>query len=306
MTTLAANSLRGRVRPREVLIRGCFAGCAGLSILITLGVVVVLVTESLPFFQQVGLVEYLFGTTWSPQFAPAAFGVLPLVWGTLMVALGALLLAVPTGVATAIFLSEYAPPWVRQVLKPVLEILAGVPSVVYGYFALTFITPIVFRQWLGLENVPLFNAASAAVVLAVMILPTIVSLSDDAFRSVPRTLREGAYALAATRLEVSIRVVFPAALSGTIAAVLLAFARAIGETMAVTLAAGSTPTLSLDVFDSIQTMTAYIVGVAKGDASAGSIEYTSIYAVGLTLFVMTLGINLLAQRVFARFREKYE
>jgi phosphate transport system permease protein len=299
-------TLRKQRRPGEFLIRVFLAACAGLSVLVTTGVVIVLVTESAPFFQNVPLWDYLFGTKWSPQFSPPAFGVLPLVWGTLMVSLGALLLAVPTGVATAIFMSEYAPGWVRQVLKPVLEILAGVPSVVYGYFALTFVTPVVFRDWLGMENVPLFNAASAAVVLAIMVLPTIVSLCDDAFRSVPRTLREGAYALAATRLEVSTRVVFPAALSGTIAAVLLAFARAIGETMAVTLAAGSTPTLSPDIFNSIQTMTAYIVGVAKGDAAAGTIEYTSIYAVGLTLFVMTLSINLLAQRVFARFKEKYE
>ena len=279
--------------------------CAVISVLTTVGIVLVLVGDALPFFRDVSLGEFFFGTSWSISTDPPAFGILPLMWGTVFIALGALLRAVPTGVATAIFLSEYAPSWLRQTLKPLLEILAGIPSVVFGYFALSFITPVVFNQWLGLEA-PTYNVLSAAVVLAIMILPTIVSLCDDAFRAVPRGLREGAYALAATRFEVSIRVVIPAALSGVFAASLLALARAVGETMAVTLAAGAQPKLHLNLLDSVQTMTAFIVQVAQGDVPAGTVEYHSIYAVGLTLFLITFGINLIAQRTLARFKEAYD
>jgi phosphate transport system permease protein len=279
--------------------------CATVSVLTTAGIVFVLVGDAIPFFRNVSLREFLFGTSWSISTNPPAFGVLPLLWGTMFIAIGALMLAVPTGVATAIFMSEYAPGWLRQVLKPMLEILAGIPSVVFGYFALSFITPIVLNQWLGLDA-PIYNVLSAAVVLAIMILPTIVSLCDDAFRAVPRGLRDGAYALAATRFEVSIRVVFPAALSGVVAASLLALARAVGETMAVTLAAGAEPKLHLNLLESVQTMTAFIVQVSKGDVPAGTVEYHSIYAVGLTLFLITFGINLIAQRTLARFKEAYE
>lgn len=279
--------------------------CATVSILTTAGIVLVLVGDALPFFRTVSITEFLTGSSWSIKSDPPGYGILPLLWGTMFIAIGALTLAVPTGVATAIFLSEYAPKWLRQVLKPMLEILAGVPSVVFGYFALSFITPVVFNQWLGLDA-PIYNVLSASVVLGIMILPTIVSLCDDAFRAVPNGLREGAYALAATRFEVSTRVVFPAALSGVVAATLLALARAVGETMAVTLAAGAEPKLHLNLLDSVQTMTAFIVQVSKGDIPAGTVEYHSIYAVGLTLFLITFVINFVAQRTLARFKEAYD
>jgi phosphate transport system permease protein len=291
-------------RLREGGIHALLVLCAAVSVVTTTVIIVVLVSESVPFFRQVSVWEYLTGTQWFPNFEPRSWGVLPLLWGTVVIAVGALALAVPLGVASAIFLSEYAPTWVRQTLKPTLEILAGVPSVVYGYFALAFVTPYLLRPWL--PNLPLTNAASAIIVLAIMVLPTIVSLCDDALRAVPRSLREGAYALAATRLEVSTRVVLPSALSGVFAAVLLALARAIGETMAVTLAAGATPRLTLDLRQSVQTMTAYIVQVSKGDAPRNSPQYHAIYAVGLTLFLITLVVNIVARRTLARFKESYE
>lgn len=291
-------------RAKEALIHAALLVCALLSILTTAGIIWVLFSESIRFFAEVSPLEYLFGTRWTPLLEPQSFNVLPLVWGTFMVAAGALIVAVPVGLATAIFLSEYAPPWFRQVAKPVLEVLAGVPTVVYGFFALMFITPYILKPLL--PQTETFNAASAGIVVGVMIIPTICSLCDDAFRAVPRSLREGAYALSATKLEVSTRVVLPAALSGVVAAILLALARAIGETMAVTLAAGMTPKLTLNPLTSIQTMTGYIVQVSLGDTPAGTIEYQTIFAVGMTLFLITLSVNLVAQRVMRRFREKYE
>lgn len=295
----------GRLRQtRESLIRLGLLGCALVSVAVTFGIIWVLVSESAGFFSRVSPSEYLFGTRWSPLIHPQSFGVLPLLWGTVVVAGGALLLAIPVGVATALYLSEYASGGVRQVAKPLLEVLAGVPTVVYGYFALTFITPRVLLPLFPQTEV--FNAASAAIVVAIMIIPTVCSLCDDAFRAVPQGLRQAAYAVAATRLEVSTRVVLPAALSGVMAAVLLALARAIGETMAVALAAGNTPRLTLNPLVGMQTMTAYIVQVSMGDTPAGTIEYQTIFVVGLTLFAITLGINLAAQRVMARFRERYE
>ena len=278
--------------------------CAVLSVVTTAGIIWVLASESVSFFGEVSLREYLFGTRWTPLLEPRSFGVLPLLGGTFLVAVGALLIAVPVGLATAIFLGEYAPPWFRQIAKPVLEVLAGVPTIVYGYFALVFITPYVLQPLL--PNTEIFNAASAAIVVGIMIIPTICSLCDDAFRAVPRSLREGAYALSATKLEVPTRVVLPAALSGVVAAVFLALARAIGETMAVTLAAGMTPKLTINPLESIQTMTAYIVQVSLGDTPAGTIEYQTIFAVGMTLFLITLVINVIARRVLRRFREAYE
>jgi phosphate transport system permease protein len=299
-------------RSKENSIHALLLACALLSILTTAGIIWVLTQESFEFFTVDGVspVAFLTGGRWAPLSPEGqrSFGVLPLICGTMMVALGGLLVAVPVGLASAVYLSEYAPRVVQQVLKPLLEILAGIPTVVYGYFALTFITPCVLRpamSALGIQ-VEVFNAASAAVVVGVMIIPTIASLCDDAFRAVPRSLREGAYALAATRLEVSTRVVLPAALSGVVAAVLLALARAIGETMAVAMAAGMTPKLTLNIFESIQTLTAYIVQVSMGDTPAGTVEYRSIFAVGMLLFVITLGINIIAHRVLKRFREVYE
>jgi len=289
---------------KERLIRGVLFLCAAISVFTTAGIIWILVSESIDFFAEVSPLEFLFGLRWAPLLEPRSYGMLPLVCGTFLVAGGALILAVPIGVGSSLFLSEYAPPWFRAVIKPILEILAGIPTIVYGFFALMFITPFVIKPLFSDANT--FNAASAAVVVGVMIIPTITSLCDDAFQAVPRTLREAAYALSATRLEVSTHVVLPAGLSGVMAAVLLAFARAIGETMAVTLAAGLTPKLTINPLESIQTMTAYIVQVSLGDTPAGTIEYQTIFAVGLVLFLITLTINLVAQRVLTRFRSAYE
>ncbi len=293
-----------RVRWAEQLIRHALFACALLSIVTTAGIVWVLASESFAFFREVSPFEFFLGTRWAPLLEPRSFGILPLICGTFLVAGGALLVAIPIGMGTGIYLSEYARPWVRGILKPILEILAGIPTVVYGYFALTFITPQVLRPLI--PQTEIFNVASAAIVVGVMIIPTIASLCDDAFRAVPRTLREAAYALSATRLEVSTRVVVPAAMSGVVAAVLLAFARAIGETMAVTLAAGMTPKLTLNPLESVQTLTGYIVQVSLGDTPAGTIEYQTIFACGMTLFLITLTINIVAHRVLKRFREVYE
>ncbi|MFN0136804.1 MAG: phosphate ABC transporter permease subunit PstC [Phycisphaerae bacterium] len=289
---------------REAGIHGFLLICALLSVITTVAIIYVLVAESVPFFTQINLGEFFTGTTWEPALQPPRVGILPLVAGTTIVALGALLFALPIGVGTAIFLSEYAPESVRQVLKPVLEILAGIPSVVYGYFALTFVTPALLKPLI--PNVEIFNAASAAIVVGLMILPMISSLCDDAFRAVPRSLREGAYALAATKFEVSARVVLPGALSGVVAAVLLALSRAIGETMAVAIAAGMRPTLTIDPRQPVQTMTGYIVSAVQGYQAQGSVGYQALFGVGLSLFLITLGINLIARRVMAHFREVYE
>ncbi|MCR9119781.1 MAG: phosphate ABC transporter permease subunit PstC [bacterium] len=283
--------------------------CALVSIITTIGIVAILLSESIPFFSQVGLTEFAFGTEWSPLFEEKYrhFGVLPLVCGTALVTVGAALFAMPTGLGAAIYLSEYAAPWFRSVAKPLLEILAGIPSVVYGYLAVVLISPIVVQvgSWLGFE-VSGLNALSAAIVVGVMILPTIISLSEDALRAVPRSLREGAYALGSTKLDVTVRVVTPAAFSGIIASFLLAISRAIGETMAVTLAAGMMPQLTLNPLDSVQTMTAFIVEVSKGESPRGSLAYQSIFAVGLTLFIFTMVMNLAAIYIRSRIREKYE
>lgn len=277
--------------------------CASVSVLTTVGIVVVLLVETVHFFSEVSLLSFLTGTRWAPLLRPQSFGILPLLCGTAWVALGSALIALPLGLCTAIFLSEYASPRVRNIVKPMLEILAGIPSVVYGYFAVVMISPLI-RELVPSADV--FNAVSASIVLAVMILPMVVSLSEDMLRSVPRSLREAAYALGSTKLDVTCRVVVPAALSGIIASFLLAISRAVGETMAVTLAAGATPKLTWNPFESIQTMTAYIVQVSLGDTPAGSIEYLTIFAVGMTLFLLTLTMNVLAQWVLSRYREVYE
>ena len=295
---------RAILRFKERVIFGGLFSCAALSILTTAGIIWVLTSESITFFRHVSPIQFFLGTRWAPLLEPRSFGVLPLVAGTFVVAAGALVIALPVGLATAIYLSEYAPRAVRQITKPILEILAGIPTVVYGYFALTFVTPHILQRLV--PGTQIFNAASAAIVVGIMIIPTICSLCDDAFRAVPQTLRHAAYALSATRLEVSTRIVLPAALSGVAAAVLLGLARAIGETMAVALAAGMTPKLTLDPRESIQTMTGYIVQVSLGDTPAGTVEYQTIFAVGMTLFLLTLAINLVAQQVLARFREVYE
>ncbi len=276
--------------------------CATISILTSLGILFILLKESLPFFEEVSPFAFLTGTTWAPLMEPRSFGVLPLIGGTLLVTGVAAVVVIPIGSLAAIFLSEYATERARRILKPSLEVLAGIPTVVYGYFALTVVTPALQAVIPGLG---VFNALSAGIVVAIMIIPTVASLSDDALRSVPKALREAAYGLGATKREVSLGVVYPGALSGVLAAYVLAIGRALGETMIVTMAAGATPLLTMNPLNSIQTMTGYIVQVSLGDTPAGTPEYLSIFAVGLTLFVMTLGINLLSFWVKSRYRQVY-
>ncbi len=297
-------SLRGaRSRTaKEAVIGGLLFAAGAVSILTTVGIIAVLVWESLAFFRRVSVAEFLTGTVWTPLFVPQHFGVLPLLMGSVLVSIIAAGIAIPLGLGSAIYLSEFAPERLRRFLKPVLEILAGVPSVVYGYFALTFVTPLLQPLVPGLQ---LFNALSAGIVVGIMVLPLIASLSEDAMNAVPRGLRQGAYALGATKFEVATRVVTPAALSGIVASFILAISRAIGETMAVVLAAGMTPNLTLDVRESIQTLTAYIVQVSLGDTPFGSIEYQSIFAVGLLLFAVTLGMNVFGRWFLKRYREEY-
>ena len=288
---------------REGSIGGLLLFCTLVSVLTTIGVIVVLSSESASFFREVPLTEFLFGTRWTPLLEPRSFGVLPLVAGTMLIVVGAAMVAIPLGLGSAIYMSEYASRRTRNALKPILEILAGIPTVVYGYFALTFITPILKTV---LPQTQIFNAASASIVVGIMVLPMVASLCDDALRAVPDALREGGFALGATRMEVSTRVVLPGALSGVLASFILAASRAIGETMAVTLAAGATPKLTANPLESIQTMTAYIVQVSLGDTPQGTVEYQTIFAVGALLFVITLGMNLLGQRVLRRYQESYE
>lgn len=300
----SARGLRGaRARTaRESAIGGLLFAAGAVSILTTIGIIVVLVWESVAFFQRVSITEFLTGTVWTPLFVPQHFGVLPLLSGSLLVALVAAVIAIPLGLGSAVYLSEFAPFRLRAWLKPVLEVLAGVPSVVYGYFALTFVTPILQAIIPGLD---LFNALSAGIVVGIMVVPLIASLSEDAMNAVPQELRDGAYALGSTKFEVATRVVTPAALSGIVASFILAISRAIGETMAVVLAAGMTPNLTFDVRESIQTLTAYIVQVSLGDTPFGSIEYQSIFAVGLLLFAVTLVMNIFGLWFLKRYREEY-
>jgi phosphate transport system permease protein len=278
------------------------AAFALISILTTVGIVIILVTESFGFFREVPLFEFLTGTRWAPLFADPGYGVLPLIAGTFMITAIASIVALPIGLGSAIYLSEYAPSKVRTVLKPVLEILAGIPTIVYGFFALTFVTPIL--QFL-IPETNIFNALSAGIVVGIMIIPMISSLSEDAMAAVPRSLRDAAYSLGSTKLEVATKVVVPAAFSGIVASFVLGLSRAVGETMIVTLAAGSLPNLTYNPLQSMQTLTAYIVAVSGGDTTYGSVEYLTIYAVGITLFVITLVMNILANYISRKFREEY-
>lgn len=292
-----------RTRWGESLLEKVFFLCAFLSVITTISVIAILALETGRFLQQVPITEFLFGTEWTPLLEPKHYGILPLVSGTMMIVIGAAIVALPVGVASAVYLSEYASERTRNIIKPILEILAGIPTVVYGYFALTFITPSIK---IILPETQVFNAASAAIVVGIMVLPMIASLCDDALRSVPDSLRQGAYSLGATSFEVSARVVIPAALSGIFAAFVLAISRAIGETMAVTLAAGATPNFTLNPLESIQTMTAYIVQVSLGDTPSGSITYQTLFAVASVLFVSTFVLNILGTWVMRRYQEVYE
>ena len=295
--------MHGRARRLfEFLIERTLFLCAAGSILVTLGIIAVLVGETVAFLREVPLHEFLFGTEWTPLFSQRRFGVLPLVTGTLLASVIAMIVALPAGLMVAIYLSEYAPAQVRRIVRPVLEILAGVPSVVYGYFALQFVTPLLR---LVVPDLAGFNALSPGIVMGIMILPLVSSLSEDALHTVPTGLREGAYALGSTKLQTAFRVVVPAALSGISAAAILAVSRAIGETMIVAIAAGQQPRLTLDPRVPVETMTAYIVQVSLGDTPAGTLEYRTIFAVGMLLFVSTFTLNLLSTWLRDRFRESY-
>ena len=298
-------------RHGEKAIRWALAFCAILSVLTTTAIVISLIGPTIGFFEIVPVDQFLFGTDWTPQFEPPSFGVLAIVVGTLNVALWAMLFAIPIGLGTAVYLSEYASPRVRKTLKPTLEILAGIPTVAIGFFAVSFILPeIIVPLWPGdlfggATGKP-FMALAAGLGIGLMIVPIIASISEDAMSAVPRGLHEGAYALGATKAKVAVRVIFPAALSGIVASIVLAISRAVGETMIVVLAAGSTPQLTFNPVEAIQAMTSYIATTATGDISTGSVDYKSVFAVGTVLFVMTLIMNMVSIRLVRKYREVYE
>jgi len=293
----------GRHKAEEAIVVWTLRAAAFISVATTIAIVVTLVRESLPFFQEIPIWDFLTGTKWTPNFKPQNFGVLPLIGGTLLVAVIAGATAVVIGLASAIFLAEYAPDRIRRIVKPILEVLAGIPTVVYGFFALTFLTPQLQKVF---PDMIIFNALSAGLVMGLMIMPMISTLSEDAMLAVPRSLRDAAYALGATKFEVAVKVVVPAALGGIVASFILALSRAIGETMIVTLAAGATPNLTFNPLESIQAMTAFIVQTSLGEAPHGTIEFQTIFAVGLVLFVMTLIMNIFGRYVVSRWSERYE
>ncbi|HET6422159.1 MAG TPA: phosphate ABC transporter permease subunit PstC [Planctomycetaceae bacterium] len=315
-----ASSLKARFTwnsAYERLIRGLLFGCALVSVFTTASIIYVLLYESVlwlpghvPFFGKVSVVEFFTSTQWTPQYeGNKHFGVLPLICGTLLTTVTAGLIGLPMGLASAVYLSEYASPRARAILKPTLELLAGIPSIVYGCFALFFVTPVLLRPvlmgWLGL-TVNGYNALSGGIVVGIMIMPMVASLSEDVLRAVPKSLREAGYALGATKYDVSAKIIVPSALSGIIAAFLLALSRAIGETMAFAIASGNRPRLTLNPLLEIQTMTTFIVNMMKGDTPVGSIEYQSLYAVALMLFLITLTMNYISQLILRRYREAYQ
>jgi phosphate ABC transporter permease protein PstC len=291
-------------RGGEKVAYGILVGSAFLTIAITVGIFLSLLLPALEFFREIGVFDFLFGTRWAPTFADADFGVLSLVTGTLWTTAIGLLIAVPFGLGAAVYLSEYASPRVRKILKPVLEILAGIPSVVYGYFALYFVAPNLLRGLLGLE-VGTFSVLAAGLVLGVMIIPTVASLSEDAMSAVPQSLRQGSFALGANKMRTTLRVVFPAAVSGISASIVLALSRAVGETMIVALAAGTRARVVGSPLDEGQTMTGFIAQTATGESTPGSLGYNTLFAVGLLLFAITLVFNLIAAAAVRRFREAY-
>ncbi|WP_326728168.1 phosphate ABC transporter permease subunit PstC [Streptomyces phaeochromogenes] len=297
---------RSQPRYGEKAIKVLLVAASLVSVLTTIGIVIALIPPAADFFGKVKFGDFISGTNWAPLFKPPHFGVIPLVTGTLMVTLIALLVSVPLGLGAAVYLSEYAHPRVRTVFKPILEVLAGIPTVVYGFFALKAITPLLQDVWPVGDPPQVFNALSAGFVMGIMIIPTIASLSEDSMNAVPRALRDGAFALGSSRMQVSTRVVFPAALSGIVAAVVLGISRALGETMIVAVAAGGRPNLSFNPLEGMQTMTAFIASAGIGDLPTGSIGYQTIFAVGLLLFVMTLVMNLVSIRLVRKYREVYE
>lgn len=291
----------------EKAIRVALLAAAAVSVVTTVLIVFALVRETITFFGDVGVSEFLFGTKWTPTLAGSqqSFGVIPLITGTLYLSAIALVVAIPLGLLSAIYLAEYAPRRVRQVIKPVLELLAGIPTIVFGYFALTFFTPEVLRGFLNLP-VNQFNALAAGIILGLLVLPTIASVAEDAMSSVPASLREGAFGLGASKLQVSLRIVFPAALSGIVAALILGASRAVGETVIILIAGGQVARLGINPEQGYQSMAAYIAAQSRGDIPTGSVEYGTIFAVGLTLFFMTLLLNMISIRLVRRFRQVYE
>ena len=291
-------------RRLEAFVRGGFAVAAGVSVVTTVGIILALLLPSLEFFGEVSVIEFVFGDRWAPRFADASFGVLPLVSATLWTTVIALTFAIPLGLGAAIFLAEYASPRLRKILKPVLELLAGIPTVVYGLFALFFIQSVVIKDIFGWET-GTFSVLAAGFVMGVMIIPTIASISEDAMSAVPMSMRQGSAALGANRMQTSLRVVFPAAISGIVAAIILGVSRAVGETMIVAIAAGQQARVVTGLLEQGQTMTGFIASAALGDSRVGSIEYNTLFAVGLLLFVLTLTINFIAISFVRRIRKEY-
>jgi phosphate transport system permease protein len=304
LTAGAEPRLRARRRRwGEDVVKVALGLCALISVATTVGIVVALFVPAFEFFQEISIVDFLTGKEWAPLFEPAHFGVLPLIGGTLLVTAIASSIAMPFGLGAAIYLSEYASPRVRGVLKPALELLAGIPTIVFGYFALTFMTPLL--RDIGIE-IDIFNTLSAGLVMGVMLMPTVASLSEDAMGAVPRDLRDGAYALGSTKVQVATRIVVPAAVSGIIASFVLAISRAVGETMIVLVAMGQQPNLTFDPREAAEAMTAFIAATGAGDVAQGTIDYKTIFAVGATLFVLTLIMNVFAIRLVRKYREVYE
>ncbi|MEO8355033.1 MAG: phosphate ABC transporter permease subunit PstC [Chloroflexota bacterium] len=299
------NSLHRKPRWGETIIQGLLFFSGFFSIFVTIGIVYELGKEALLFFQmpEVNLLATLTSTEWKPHIGK--FGIWPLLNSTVMTTLIAMAIAIPLGMSVAIYLSEYASPKVRNILKPILEVLAGIPTIVYGYFALTFMTPLL-REIFGKDVVQIYNTLSAGLVMGILILPLITSMTEDALSAVPRSLREAAYAMGATKLEVALQIVVPAALSGIAAAIIVGISRAIGETMIVAVAAGAGPNFTFSPFEGAETITGHIVRISGGDLSYDSIDYNSIFALGLFLFVITLVLNIISQAIVRRFREVYE
>lgn len=287
---------------KETFIEGGLMMAALFSVFITISIVIILTYESYGFFIEVPLKEFLTGTQWTPLFAEPRFGILPLVTGTLLTTGIALIVALPLGILVAVYLSEYAPHKLREIIKPILELLAAVPTVVYGYFALSFLTPILQKFIPELSG---FNALSPGIIMGIMIIPYVSSVSEDAMIGVPMHIREGSYAMGATKLQTAFKVVIPSAFSGIAAAFIIGISRAIGETMVVSIAAGGMPNLTINPLEAVQTLTAYIVQVSLGDVPHGTVEYKTIFAAGMTLFLMTLGFNILGFWLRKRIREVY-
>lgn len=293
---------KARMQKNEKIIYGILLLLGIISILTTLGIIVSLFEETVLFFKEVSIVEFLTGTKWTPLFAPAHFGVLPLIAGTFLIVVFSSLISIPVGLGSAIYLSEYAPKKIRKILKPILEVLAGIPSIVYGYFALTTITPFIRTIF---PQTSVFNALSAGIAVGIMTIPMVSSLSEDAMMAVPDSLRQGAYGLGSTKFEVATKIVIPAAFSSIMASFILAISRAIGETMIVAMAAGSTPKLTLNPLESIQTMTGYIVQISMGDVPAGSLSYRTLFAVGTLLFIITFVLNIISRAIVRKYRRVY-